>query len=425
MASSPSTDDNMSIDISLPDAIATLVEPCTQSTTEKPPFTPGQLIVMALAVHGEPLTSRQIIDWIVAVFPYYRKLVCAGFEEFYRDWSEQNSEDPDQTSNAYTFGKDHDAELNSYELPITERKGKSRFFSVTTSAARIYLQDILGAKPRGAFRFLDLPIELRLKIYKMALQFPSSGLMFKYNRLGSLPDRRSIFVLDRGSASSFSTILWLESHDAEDSLEVYQLKESLSLLSVNKQMFKEAVEWFYRNNVFFASSIFDLKSMLLNLAPSRHQHLRHIAFDAQQHVTMRQALDVLGLVALLPQLCRLTISLNQSHFKKAEDVRLRCFNEDPHDDFEGFNIPGLHILRAMRQHTEIVFEGECEKISANFKAEVEAAVEAEVEAEKKVGEAEGEAEGGAEGETEVEAEKNVGEVKIEVRDVDEDSMMSE
>ena len=57
------------------------------------------------------------------------------------------------------------------------------------------------------------------------------------------------------------------------------LQKTLALLSVNKQVFNEAVPYFYRINRFRINNMRNLVTWVQNIAPSRLEHVRHIAFQ--------------------------------------------------------------------------------------------------------------------------------------------------
>lgn len=75
----------MASDNDLEDAIRAVIQPWQDSET-KPPFSQGQLIVMALVLSQKPLPSRQIIQWQVSTFGYYKQAVCASFCSRRHSW---------------------------------------------------------------------------------------------------------------------------------------------------------------------------------------------------------------------------------------------------------------------------------------------------------------------------------------------------
>ena len=349
-----------------------LIEPWADSV-EKPPFTQKHLIMMALALHEEPLRSRQIIEWMVSTFAYYKSTVCAGFWEEFR--TPRNGPLPaiTESNDGREFMREHDMALQDYDLPIIETlldDPREIYWSSTTAAARMCLQDLLATEPEGAFRFLDLPPELRTKIYEMALRYPPSGLRFKYDSYYKYPSM-DYGALTRDFSVEFSMTRWKHQ---PGTLTVHNLPNTLRLLLVNKQLFEEALYCFYSVNSFWCPEMKDLSHMLRALAPTRRQHLRHIAFDYSASGIREMPLNTLNILASLPQLKRLGIFLDESYCEKKEDG-VYLFSEekpDPRDDIENFNVPCLHILRKMRRRTEITFEGECSRIAACFKAETEA-----------------------------------------------------
>ena len=352
--------------------IKALIEPWADSV-EEPPFRQKQLIMMALALHEQPLRSRQILEWMVSTFDYYKATVCAAFWEEFHPLGNRSPPALTESNDEKTFMAEQYMALQDYDFPIIETSDddtRESYWSTTTATARIYLQELLATEPKGAFRFVDLPPELRTKIYEMALRYPPSGLRFTYGRYYHDPSA-DIAALTRDFSVKFSMTRWTH---PSDTLTVCTLPNTLRLLLVNKQMFEEAVYCFYSVNSFWCPETQDFSQLLRALAPTRRQHLRHIAFHYTPFGMMSPPLDAFNILASLPQLKRLGIFLDESYCEKKEDG-VYLFSEekpDPRDDIENFNVPCLHILRKMRRRTEITFEGECSRIAACFKAETEA-----------------------------------------------------
>jgi hypothetical protein len=170
-------------------------------------------------------------------------------------------------------------------------------------------------------------------------------------------------VLNREFSSNLSTIPWLDDIDAEDSLGVHQLSTSLNLLSVNKQMFVEAVHCLYSINVFFSSSATDLGTMLLNLAPSRREHLTHLAFNYEPFPG-RGRLELFEVLATLQNLRKLDFRMDESRwFRRRKSPRGHYFTAP--------TTPGIEILAGIGTRVDVQLTGNCPTIAGHLKARVE------------------------------------------------------
>jgi hypothetical protein len=104
--------------------------------------------------------------------------------------------------------------------------------TVPTTAGLIFLRKWLDPERTGVFRFLDLPAELRNVIYELVLTLPPSG-----PSIGAQGDMwlREREVDDPDYDSTNYGTVW--KHKVRSS----PLQELLAIISVNKQMFNEAM----------------------------------------------------------------------------------------------------------------------------------------------------------------------------------------
>jgi hypothetical protein len=105
--------------------------------------------------------------------------------------------------------------------------------------------------------------------------------------------------------------------------------------------------------------------MIQRVAPARCQYLRYIALVYDSYYDCRELRSAFDVVGSLVRLQKFTIAIEECNFNRRERRKW----QDPRDDIHEFNVPGLDILRAMRHRSEIVFEGDCAKLAAYFKAE--------------------------------------------------------
>jgi hypothetical protein len=236
--------------------VETAIKPW-KSSNEKPPYSDVELVTIALVLGGS-MDERAVITWIKNAFPYYAKL----------DLEVQGS----------NFIRDA---LEMFELPATRPEDDElpTSWDVLIPDARSYLQPMLGLKRQGAFTFLQLPPELRNKIYEMVFQYPQLGLSPRY-QIDAVTRQEWIedfVVMARDYSTPFSLHLWAPR--CQYLLQHTQsTQQMLSLLLVNKQIFEEAFTHFYRLNLFYFFNVRELDGFLRGMPVYRRQHLSQLAF---------------------------------------------------------------------------------------------------------------------------------------------------
>ncbi|KAF7198224.1 hypothetical protein HII31_00580 [Pseudocercospora fuligena] len=150
--------------VHLRNEVANLIRPFRTSTV-RPPFTLGELIVIAILVQKKKnINEAMIVKWIIDTFEYYsRPEHHSTFPGHGHGWSD------------IRIGGFIDA-LSNIETPITAKRFRVTYnqqqvfeikYAVDTAPARSYLARQLEPPREGEFRFLDLPTELRNRIYNM------------------------------------------------------------------------------------------------------------------------------------------------------------------------------------------------------------------------------------------------------------------
>ena len=125
-------------------------------SSDKSPFSGVDLFTMALLHNDEPMNENKVAEWVRKSFSYYSELRYYD-AAFIRDGGRQ------------------------VELPATQPARK--FFAnpnedwhLVIAEARIYLQTRFEPKPGGSFPFLELPPELRNRVYEMVFQLSPDWL---------------------------------------------------------------------------------------------------------------------------------------------------------------------------------------------------------------------------------------------------------
>lgn len=226
-------------------------------------------------------TQVRVQQWIMQHFGYYTNLAlsCTSFaasESFGSRSGASRFESDD-------FQRDCDMVYRRFEVPIKLIRGSKQWldkWSVTTAAARIFLQGRLGRGKKTqaqqqSFPFMRLPAELRNRIYELVLRFPESGVCVKLkadDRDGSfrIPARLSVM---REEAKSFNEVhmsdLDAAYFDHSWSAIADDLPDGvlfcrppavcLALLQVSKEVFQEAMPVFYSTNNFIFAKVKQLQ----------------------------------------------------------------------------------------------------------------------------------------------------------------------
>ena len=107
---------------------------------------------------------------------------------------------------------------------------------------------------------LKIPIEIRMKIYHLVLKISGFRL---------LVGTRSLSVYDD------KVPIW-ESR-SQNALTMPPLNDFLALLSVNKQIYNEAMPEFYHENHFQFRDMGSMRNFLHNIGPERRKHMRNVS----------------------------------------------------------------------------------------------------------------------------------------------------
>ncbi|GAB1743895.1 hypothetical protein NU219Hw_g946t1 [Hortaea werneckii] len=321
---------------------------------EEPPFTPDELFTMVIAVKGRPVTKGQVLEWVFANFKHYRSMIE---EEFVDDDPEQlrnnsNLFRPKRQSDDFRT-RINDVPLN-YELYMrTEsvQDGRERYAMTVASCERV-LSEALLLRPqtnRKAFRFLDLPSELRNTIFDLVFQYPRSGLIFR----------------SKGQKSAL-----VESPTARDIYgplpKTARITEIFAPLLVNKQFYEEAKACFFAINHFHFTNLCNMAKTLAKIPEPQRRHIQHLTLDyGVGYNQLRDAREAIALLATCG-LKKLNVYLEEDQWKENGTTRRGKIFKNRSDVM---NIPGLRKLRTMRGLEDVNFYG-CPTVEALIKADM-------------------------------------------------------
>lgn len=277
---------------SLKEDILAAIEPYKNSDAKLDLTTIEVAVMAVLCMYGERfyIDETHVARWMVKTFPSYMDLAVLAF----------CSEDEAAPSFQKLFKQEHwdtcqDVINQDWDCPLQEHDNLGdRDLYVDPYEGRIFLRGFLGPKRTGEFQFLKLPAEIRVAIYEYVFTFLSSGLGFRVfvdpscrsSRGNPKSDERLLIQrAERGDEKNANTQQWAcaqrigkPPHIRRRFLHTNSMNSILALLSANRQIYEEAMPYFYRCNHFYASSGLQLRKMLAGCGVRRRKHFTSIAF---------------------------------------------------------------------------------------------------------------------------------------------------
>lgn len=258
----------------------------------KPPFSPAELMVMAWVCRPEQnsdrVSDRQISDWIVTTFEYYKKLALEDVYKFQYLYSRNcyGAREPGTELQSLAYDR-RDLE-GRYDVPlvtatIPERDTGRQSHISTSASCRTFLRRTLNAELQQFPRFLDLPPDIRVMIYEEALYLSGDlepHFPFHWN---SASDPRLTVASTAKLTSNMSVPDWIEepSRKSGERSEIrfaVDASRFMALFLVNRQIHNESVPIFYKINRFHAHSVSDLVKVLSLCGSERAHYFTHISF---------------------------------------------------------------------------------------------------------------------------------------------------
>lgn len=321
---------------------------------QMPPFTTGELIVMALVCcdgtsAGKGMTDEDILRWIVTSFKFYNA-------RMHEEWLklEFGAEDdefvtahyPETMSESFQFlllsrgGVDDDdirgmanmdlvvkgffTTFYENEVPVIENKPDqpteredspelARWY-IINSQARMFLRNWLEPERKGHFDFFGLPAELRNRIYEDVLLYPLPGVQIS----SKLPP----FVLKHMPNTSTENLTWQATYrNPRLTWAPITTPNRTAFLHVCKQAFQEAMPIYYGLNSFSLRTFEELALALQELSPERIRRLKSL--HIQMPVSSERSMSKEKLRHM--QLDILTVGVDETALEPRETAYARYY----------------------------------------------------------------------------------------------------
>lgn len=350
---------------------------------KKPPYSASEMTVMAVVCCGySSIDKVRVLEWICDSFPYYAQLTILEYAETQAYKITPTVEQPDEIVEGF-----HDV-FNDWRVPLQDNNVTDPVLPVTctvdhyaedvcvpSNAGRVFLRNVLEPKRKGAFPFLKLPAELRNTIYEMVFTFPKGG----FGVTSGYESKVNLWLLGREFDHDAKSVGWSgREEDIADS--DYHLRVRLaadgvfSLLFVNKQIYEEAMPYFYGSNHFHFETFTCFFAFVKGMMAPRADHLSSIGIEL--NTTRGHTLDMFP-----------TAMKCLSNIRSLRKLQIQCRYDSggwlsllANDrqllgrkrKFTKFGqIPGFSdVAVAACKAEEVVFVGDCEDMEAYVRAEV-------------------------------------------------------
>ncbi|TKA75730.1 hypothetical protein B0A55_05913 [Friedmanniomyces simplex] len=245
--------------------------------------------------------------------------------------------------------------------------------------ARIFLRDMLEPEHHGTFRFLDLPPELRNVIYEMVLVFDKGGLAVSHGIHGtslrlSCRETERYFADDGARLARTTNLVQVTAPPLEN---------MLALLPTCRQVYTEAMPYFYRDNQFRFENQDHFADAMYWLSDYRRKHLSKLYLDFRSSHSagapfLRRILEGMSADQRLRRL-EIVFGHDDDWLKMRARQRRGMGIEQKSTFTKVQQIPIMPSLALFASCAEdLVITGHCPKIRTYIRAEVARSREAEM-----------------------------------------------
>ncbi|KAK5697204.1 hypothetical protein LTR97_007339 [Elasticomyces elasticus] len=319
-------------------------------TQDQPPFSATDLIIMAGLSSGCALSRKEICEWLVENFGYYRMLAAEAFWGYNRGKGKLPA--------VQDVHKMLDKALREYELPvdvipICDNDEFLDLYRVHPGAEAMLPLTTADDQPdKATLPFFELPAELRNTIYELVFRYPRSGLYFPslWVKRPRVLSRDLMDDDDFGPARA----------NGESRKKVYRTRpvhEILEPLLTHRQFYREAMPVFFELNCFYFADHYTMSRTLKRMPVVHKEHIKSLDFTLPTVVRDdrigEELTPLLGLLALR----KLCIRFDEETWLNGGPGISAHQSVEQH--------PGASVLRQLHGLEEVEFVG-CPKLQASL-----------------------------------------------------------
>lgn len=269
------------------------------------------------------------------------------------------------------FGEEFEKVFSQLEAPLRKVGGeeggvdlKRDLWVVPVNEARLFLRRVFAVATPGEkkdakpFRLLDLPAELRERIFELVVALPKSSVRVRH----SFNDQRLITLSAR--TRNYDLPLDITIPDQEYGFSCMLPSRLLAFLRTNQQVYREAQHLFYSVNTFSCEDQKELFYFLQALPAEKRSHLRHVAFEYKAELP--KCWREMGVSAME--------MLKECEFLRELDVKIdegawlgfRTKSSNKQIFANVLKIPGMKELGSLRGLKRVGWHGNCEELKKLF-----------------------------------------------------------
>jgi hypothetical protein len=230
-----------------------------------------------------------------------------------------------------------------------------------------------------AFRLMELPVEVRLRIFGLVLDLPRSGvaaIKFKdrTSTYGTTVERYRLHAFT-ATATKHGYVDYMRnpfsySTDQEGNAEprpgtgmkIVDPRRHLAILAVNREIYREAMPVFFSENKFIFETSRELLHFLIDTSPARAHEIRKISFALTDYSPSGRISSTLTLLlANLKHLQHLEVWISERELSAVANRRHLASVVD---------MPCVKLLRQLRGLRKVIIRGDAPFLKPILEAEL-------------------------------------------------------
>lgn len=243
--------------------------------------TTAELIAVACVMSKQPLSQAGVLPWINPRWSEFVSFITRLFYDY-----------PERCVTLRALLDEAKQDYVARDIPAheTEERGLDSRIS-PTNLAETFLRRCISSDTTTTlqthFRIMDLPAELRTRIFEFALMLPHTGVWYDFKTKhasddGLIRTYATAWTAQRAPSTPFLPGIWdttgSTSWRVPSGLFCVRQTTHLALLRVSRQVHKEALPCYYSRNVFYLPNDYAALSFLDNMPATQLSHVENIAW---------------------------------------------------------------------------------------------------------------------------------------------------